>query len=1109
MLRRVTMLWLLIAAIALPASLDAQPGGLKNLRKKLRSGPSAAKRTDPGEAGARWPGISPDGTTIAFALHGDLWAMPVEGGRATRLTLNEANDIKPVWSPDGKTIAFTSDRSGSFDVWTMPADGGVPTQITFDGATDHVSEFSPDGKTILFQSTREQLTWRLYTIPVSGGTPTLVTLDSPATDGSFTSDGEWVYYNRASSDGKVKGYRGSMNDELYRCKPGEIPEQLTSNDQNDREPNISPDGKTLYFTRETGKLKRDYNLFAMDVESGDVKQLSDLDENGMSYVSLDDACENAYFIWKFRIYSLDLTDEKAKPELLAAEIVEDTRRPEEITQTTTAGAESCDLSRDGQSLVFELGGGIWIMNAGGGQARSLTPTGSGDHMPRFSPDGRWVAFYSSRRGNDDLWLVSSNGQTLRQITFDPSADHFHNWSPDGSYLVFSSERTGNREIFKVAIDGSAPEQLTKTAYSDDDPSVSPDGTLIAYDSWPNGNADIHVMNADGTNVRRVYGTPAQEESPRFSPNGRLLVFNRTTQGGIGITREVVVTDLAGSGEVVVAAGHDGAFSPDGKEIVYIDMEGHIKAVPAPQDISGGRTIGFIASESIKQKDLFLRSFDEAWNLVNQNFYVTDFHGIDWNEMRSRYRPMIANCKTRMEYYFYMTAMIGELSASHQGIYGPISDLTGFSTGILGCELTPEVMDQEEGARGEPRIRLRISNIEKGGAVDRAWLREGDYIFGAPGRLLDKNTSFSSLMRDTGGKTVTLIVGANADGTRMRAVQIAPENSGQAQQRRYMNWLTECRTKTKEEGEGKVAYIHIPAMNPQALNQFQNELASPQVQACKALVLDVRNNGGGNIHQQLYDILTRKHYAVNFSRGQQQNAPALFWDRPIVLLINTSSYSDAEVFPHGFRALGLGTIVGEPTPGAVIGTVNLPLSDGSTFRVTRLGFRNLDGTNQEGNGAQPDVLVAMTAEDRIEGNDPQLDRAIEIALGDIEREAEKRRQEIAAKKKARDEAEAAAKKAADDAAAKESEVEKPAEKEDPKQPKGDKESVDQPKDNPKKEPKDATEKPAKDKPAKDKPAKPDTEPRKPKAEPKDEPKNPEDPETPKPPKEDEYAKLQWS
>src|SRR5690606_39107010 len=157
--------------------------------------------------------------------------------------------------------------------------------------------------------------------------------------------------------------------------------------------------------------------------------------------------------------------------------------------------------------------------------------------------------------------------------------------PDGTYLVFSSERTGNREIFKVALDGTAPVQLTNTPYSDDDPSVSPDGSLIAYDSWPNGNADIFVMNADGSNVRRVYGTPAQEESPRFSPNGRLLVFTRTTQGGIGVTREVVVTDLAGSGEVVVASGHDGAFTNDGKEILYVDMDGQIKAAPAPQDIT--------------------------------------------------------------------------------------------------------------------------------------------------------------------------------------------------------------------------------------------------------------------------------------------------------------------------------------------------------------------------------------------------------------------------------------------------------------------------------------------------------------------------------------------
>ncbi len=976
---------LLILVLAMPLlaqSMGEDPAGAPAKKPAPAAKPDkAAAKVDLGLTGGRYPHVSPDGKLLAFALHGDLWVMPVTGGRATRLTLNESNDIKPVWSPDGKRIAFTSDRSGSFDVWMMPADGGIPTRMTYDGATDHICEFAPDGKSIVFQSTRSGQ-WRIYSLPLDGGTPTPLTLGSAAT-ASVGKDG-MIYYQEPRSDTLQMGYRGSANDELYRSMPGQMPERLTKNLLNDREPHVAADGKSLYFTRETGKTGKDVNLHVMDLATKKVTALTKLDGNGLSYLSFDAEFKNVYFVWKFRMYTLPLATPEAAPTLIPVQIVEDTRRDPVSERTATAGAEAVDISADGSKMVFAMAGGIWIMNAGGGNAREITAAGSGDAAPRISPDGKRICFYSTGRSQSaDLFLINVDGSGLRQLTFDKGGDFFQSWAPDGSYLVFCSDRSKNKDIWKVDLVGSPPVQLTKNRFNEDDPCVSPNGRLIAFDAWANNRADIFLMNADGSGMRQVYGTIAQEESPRFSADGSLLVFTRTSTAGTSVTRHVVVTDLAGSGEVIVAEGSGGNFTPDGAEIIYVDNGGHLKAAPAPKDIRGGRTIPFIAKRQVQQSKLFAQTFDEAWNTINQAFYDPKFHGTDWKKMGEKYRPLAVGAKTRMEFYYYMRMMIGELNASHQGIGGPINDVPGFSTGSLACVLVPEAMPPAPGRGGKPgpvMQRLKVVKPDRGGPADQAWLRDGDYIFGANGKRLKLTDNFSQMMKDTVGKEIQLLVGTEADGSNVRVVTVKPESGNTARSRKYGQWIARCKKTTGELSKGAVAYIHIPQMNALALRRFESELAHPQTQRAKALILDVRNNGGGNIHQALIDILSRRHYADNTSRtGRKTRSPDLFWARPIVLMINQRSYSDAEVFGHAFKTLKLGPIVGVPTPGAVIGTRDITLQDGSRLRVTLAGFFNLDGKDQERNGCKPDYLVEMTQDDTLNDKDPQLAKAVAVAL----------------------------------------------------------------------------------------------------------------------------------
>lgn len=935
----------------------------------------APMRAADGAPGARFPSVSPDGQTLVFSLHGDIWSMPTTGGRATRLTLNEAFDMRPLVTPDGKSVVFTSDRSGSYDIWIMPIDGGPPRRLTFHAAPEVACGFTADGKSLILQSALST-DWELYRLSLDGGTEVRLTRTG-ARDGATPDDGSTLYYIDGPSDSKVQEYKGSANDRLFRQLTGAAPEHLHVFDGNTREPRLSKDGKRLYFTRE---VEGSFELFAWDVGTEQVRQLTRLGQDGLSNFSLSADEGTVYFVWKFYLHSLDLKAADAKPKLLPIVIREDAAGPRRVERTFTSGVASADISADGKTIAFELNGQIWLLGADGGQARQLTSDADRKQMPRISPNGREIAYFAEVKGNTDIFVVGTDGKGLRQITNDPALDAFMSWSPDGSKLVFTSERSGNRDIWIVSAQGGAATQLTNAPQSDDDACFSPDGSQIAFDSARGGNTDIWIMSADGSNQRRVYGSTEIEEVPSFSPDGRLIVFNRIVRGQTSIETSVVVTDIMGSGEVTVAQGQYGKFSADGRNIFYVGGTarggGQLYLAPAPVAINAGRQIPFIASIEISEKEEMLRAFDEAAQAYGQGFYDPKFHGKDWDALVQQYRQLVDSCGTREEYLYYLNRMVGELSASHSGAFASTIRARQFNTGLLGMSITPEVFR-------DTRQRLRVDEVDAQGPADKAWIRKGDFIFRINGKMIAAKDNAYALLEGTTGVEIALVVADNPEGENPREVKITPESGQQKQQRDYQQWVLKNRSVTTRISSNQVAYIHIAGMMPPNLQQFQNELATPQVQACKALVIDVRDNGGGNIHQQLIDILSRKPYAeIRMRTGQKVGQPTLYWDRPIVVLINERSYSDAEVFPHAMKTLGMATIVGTQTPGAVIGTFDIRLSDGTNWRIPMSGFFNKDGSNQERNGCKPDIAVDITPADRIAGKDPQLEKAVEVALQKI-------------------------------------------------------------------------------------------------------------------------------
>jgi tricorn protease len=462
--------------------------------------------------------------------------------------------------------------------------------------------------------------------------------------------------------------------------------------------------------------------------------------------------------------------------------------------------------------------------------------------------------------------------------------------------------------------------------------ISGDGTKIAFRAATEESEDLWVANTDGGSVQRV-------------TTGNL----KPTQ--IGWSR----------------------FFPG--QIYFRDSNGNLRAVMigGPQVI-GPNIVNFTAKMSIRQEDVFREMFEQSWRALNENFYDSKFHGADWIALREKYRPMIHHCAMKEDLYTFISLMLGELNASHLGISGNLGN--------------PEQQTAELGLMFDHRHTgpdLKIAEIIKGGPADQRGLniRPGDRIVKIDGVELTDRTEVSKLLNDKVGEVVVLRV-VSPDGS-ARRVEIKGESRAKMNEPMYERWIANNAKKVAELSNGKLGYIHIPNMQEPGLERFVRALYSDNFDK-EGIVLDVRYNGGGFTHDQVLNYLTGKEHTIfshrDGSSGMVLRSYDRKWTKPLILLINNRSYSDAEIFPHAFRTWGLGKLVGEPTGGFVIGTRQITLIDGSTFRTPRIGVHTVKGINMEKEGVVPDVIIEPHPDQLARGIDLQLQRAVEILTSDV-------------------------------------------------------------------------------------------------------------------------------
>jgi tricorn protease len=363
--------------------------------------------------------------------------------------------------------------------------------------------------------------------------------------------------------------------------------------------------------------------------------------------------------------------------------------------------------------------------------------------------------------------------------------------------------------------------------------------------------------------------------------------------------------------------------------------------------------------------------------MKYRYYDPKMHGKDWAAAYAKYSQMLKYAGTNEDVYDIANAMIGELNSSHTGVSGPSSANVPrqYTTRYLGFELDP--------AGG----KYRVSHIYRDGPADKDWIdiSVGDFVQSIDGVDVKAGDDYWKVLSKTENEYIPVKVSKTADGANAKTFRIASATN--LTDIKYEEWVANNRDSVDKATDGQIAYVHIRAMNQPSLQRFENEI--DQFWQKKGIIVDIRNNGGGNIDQELLDILERQPYQFWNNRNGSRT-----WGRrprqaivgPKVMMINYRSVSDAEVTPMGFRQLGLGRIVGNPTAAQVIATGSYALINGGAIRTPGSLVVSWDptkpnnyGVDLENYGVPPDVWVKNTPAQEAKGIDQELKVAIEEAM----------------------------------------------------------------------------------------------------------------------------------
>ncbi len=472
---------------------------------------------------------------------------------------------------------------------------------------------------------------------------------------------------------------------------------------------------------------------------------------------------------------------------------------------------------------------------------------------------------------------------------------------------------------------------------------------------------------------RATSDPGDEYVVAVHPHGDRLVFT----GEVGGERDLFTVDRFGEDRKALTKGGQkpsaARLGADGKTVWFL-ADGRPARVP----LEGGevKTTGFRARLTIDEPAQRLQVLEEGWRRLRDGFYDAGMHGVDWDAQLAKGRELVAGCRHDGDFADAMNLTLRPLNASHMGYYPKAGEV---KAAFLGVHLDPQW-------RGEG---LRVAAVVPRGPADRedSRLQTDDIIIAVNDVPVGRDDNLYAPIVAAGGDPVRVTV--RRDGKSLEVV-IVPVTFADLRQRIYDADVAANRRRVEELGEGRIGYVHIQGMGQREVELFERDLYAAAA-GKEALVIDVRDNGGGWTTDLLLTILTQPVHAYTVPRGgaagypDAERLPLQRWNKPIAVLCNEGSYSNAEIFSHAVKTIGRGPVVGTTTGGNVISTGGWTALDGAHIRLPFRGWYvwgdardpGRNGLNQEHGGCVPDHVVPLGPPEVLRGEDPQLARAVEL------------------------------------------------------------------------------------------------------------------------------------
>ncbi|MFM7051545.1 MAG: S41 family peptidase [Planctomycetota bacterium] len=864
--------------------------------------------------------LSPDGKTMAFVANGDVFVRATEDKSPTRrVTEGEARERDIAWSADGLSLYFASDRDGSDSLYAATV---AETRADVKKKGEPAKKPEPPADAAKADGASEPAK------PGAPAEPAPAVPEAPKQDPAPAAakdekkgDGSDAKKDDAKKDDAKKDEAKKDEKKDPALDPARWADAvrfdikpLTSGPDDDRRPAASPDGTFVLFTRNLGDLAR------LDLASGEVKVISEGWDDELEFVFSPDG----------RLVALARNDQ--------------------------------DFNKD-----------VWILAADGSKpAVNVTRHPDNDGNPRFSADGKILAFLSERNNEEsDAWVVMLDrdleGMSQRDLD---------------QYFKDAAESNKKRKPLEPRKPAEPRKQGDDAAPGEAKPAPA------AKDPFEGLELDDAYLR-----VRRVTTLLGNEGDLELLPTGDRLVFtgaegkeqslytirfDGTEQKKIGPAARVVGLNFAGDRVVAVASGQGQT----------IGLAGDAKTL----DISATSEISLPARN--RQKLL------EVSRIMGRKFYMDPKEkGLDWPALTERYAELASRARTADEFDFVANMFIGHLDASHLGVRSPEPGAAAGGAGRGGASSGSSRAQGRLGVATAPADggRKVVSVLrDSPAALANPRLEPGDLIVAIDFEPVDPAKPLEAMLAGKSGQETVIAfrrTGAEGAEPAERASIIVPISSSAERALRYTAETLENARKVEQLSNGRIGYLHIQSMDQASLDRFERDLYAA-AHGKEALIVDVRNNGGGfTADRLLSSIDVRPHaYAIpregDRSRRNSYPQDRLYIQRytmPMAMLCNEKSFSNAEIISHAFKSIERGPLVGQQTAGGVISTGSESLVDGTTVRMPFRGWY-VQGTDKdmEENGAMPDIVVPQTPEDESRGVDAQLARAVEELMKDLPR-----------------------------------------------------------------------------------------------------------------------------